>query len=156
MKKALPALCFLALTLAASCKKDDNNGGNNNNNNNGGAAMTCKINGSSWSTNMPASYILIGGRHQLGFSRSENGKYENFIIDLDNITPNTYSLSGTTDNTVTFAVMATTDIYTSQSGSVKITKYDAGSKRIEGDFSAELQGTTNKSITDGHFAYTHQ
>lgn len=33
MKKALPALCFLALTFAASCKKDDNNSNPSGSNN---------------------------------------------------------------------------------------------------------------------------
>ncbi|HEX2935800.1 MAG TPA: DUF6252 family protein [Bacteroidales bacterium] len=149
--KELLIYVIVALTfIAGSCKKDTNDDGTPV----ATTKMSCKINGTTWSsiTRVTQYYdnkFIISGT-------SMDGKV--IIITILGDTQGTYNLQvGEFESGATYSpsALSPTDIYGSLSGSVVLTKVDKINKKISGTFqftAAKANDLTNQiSITNGEF-----
>lgn len=153
MKKTPLALFVLALSLVASCKKDDNKSSDNNNST---STLTCKMNGSTWTSEGSGSFYMIAGRHTYIFSQYKGGgQFETLTFTLGG--PSPFILTDTSAGYITFnrTVAGTPEAFRSDSGIVELSGGAATNYRIESTFNARLKnGSAALNITDGHFIHT--
>jgi hypothetical protein len=131
-------LCILT-SVFSGCKKDDSATPEKN-------SVTAKINGVSFSSD---TVICVVGSGSMSFT-SVSGEEKIILYIPETATVGNHPLNYTTYNILYFDKLGA--IYSSQGGSIRISKNDAAGKTIEGTFAETMyNGAANKTMTDGVF-----
>lgn len=126
-------------TVFTGCKKDDSVTSDKN-------YVSAKIDGIEFTAD---TVTCISGSGTLSFT-SARGLEKIILYVPENTTVGNHPINFTTYNILYFDQSGA--IYNSQGGSIRISKYDAAGKEIEGSFTQTMyNGMANKTLTDGVF-----